>query len=710
MTCNTAIFASDPSLSFLLREGEMRARIREFDWSRTELGCPSAWSTSLKMAVSIMLDCAVPVYIALGPRFIQLYNDAYIPILGEVKHPKALGITTAETWHEIWDFVETQFTAVMQSNRAVSMQHKLLPMLRNGFLEECYFTFSYSPLADETGQVIGVFVTVWETTTEFVHKRRDHVARMHLENLSNAADMHGAYAAFEKTVLECAQDLPFGLWYETKPDRSGMELVAAAGIQRGSPLSPERLDPEDDGFYKGLMDLTTPVRFTQPLPNGVLRWARDSLPMAEPTQVCIMPLCDVQCRRPNGYIVLAVNPMRPNDDTQADFHEALRSRLEDTVRRVNRFDIEKREREHQFHTVMEVLPCMVWMSDTEKSYIFFNRTWLAFRGRSLAQEAGTGWMQGIHPDDIETIERAQANIDQRIAFTTEYRLLDARGTYRWVLDEATPRYDMNGEFLGYIGTCFDISERKRTEENMMASQRELRSLYERLQSAREEERCALAREVHDQLGQILSAAKIDIKLLEDDFASEASIMSQQAVLQELRSARHTIDRSIQVVRRLATELRPPELESQGLVAAIEWHTRDFERRTKIRCKLDARLDVHQLSDAGTIALFRIFQEAMTNILRHSNASRVHIIIDSRGNRARLHVMDNGVGIALAEVRSKKSIGLKGMRERATIVGGKLIVGALKTCGTLVAATVPLAENGNHYSQAATLGALRGGQT
>ncbi|KRB93119.1 hypothetical protein ASE07_14210 [Noviherbaspirillum sp. Root189] len=689
----------------------MRARIREFDWSKTELGCPSGWSTSLKMAVSIMLDCAVPVYIALGPRFIQLYNDAYIPILGEAKHPKALGITTAETWHEIRDFVETQFTAVMRSNRAVSMQHKLFPMLRKGFLEECYFTFSYSPLADETGQVIGVIVTVWETTEEFVHKRRDHVARMLVDDLSNAGDMHSAYAAFEKTVLECAEDLPFGLWYEMRPDCSSMELVAAAGIQRGSPLSPELLDPEDDGFYKGLIDVTTPVRLTQPLPKGVLRWARGRLPMAQPTQVCIMPLCDVQCRRPNGYIVLAFNPMRPSDDTQADFHEALRSRLEDTVRRVNRFDIEKREREHQLHTVMEVLPCMVWMSDTAKSYIFFNRAWLAFRGRSLAQETGTAWMQGIHPDDIETMERAQANIDQRIAFTTEYRLVDAQGTYRWVREEATPRYDMNGEFLGYIGTCFDISERKRNEENMVASQRELRSLYERLQSAREEERRALAREVHDQLGQILSAAKIDIKLLEDDFASEASIMSQQAVLQELRSARHTIDKSIQVVRRLATELRPPELESQGLAAAIEWHTRDFERRTKIRCKLDASLDVHQLNDAGTIALFRIFQEAMTNVLRHSNASRVHIIIDSRGNRARLHVMDNGVGVALAEVRSKKSIGLKGMRERATIVGGKLIVGALKKKrGTLVAATVPLAENGNQCSEAGTLDVLRGGRT
>lgn len=335
---------------------------------------------------------------------------------------------------------------------------------------------------------------------------------------------------------------------------------------------------------------------------------------------------------------------------------------------------------------------MVWLSDTAKSYTFFNRTWLDLRGRSLEQETGTAWMQGIHPDDRKLIERSQANIDQRLRFTAEYRLLDAHGTYRWVLDEATPRYDMNGEFLGYIGTCFDISERKRIEEDMVASQKELCSLYERLQSVREEERRALAREVHDQLGQVLSAAKIDIKLLEDNFASEAGTLSSQSVWQELRSARHAIDKAIQIVRRLANELRPPELESQGLIAAIEWHAHDFERRTKIRCKVESCLDVHQLNDTGKITLFGIFQEAMTNILRHAKASEVRIIIDCRGNRARLHVMDNGVGLSLPDIRSTTSFGIKGMRERAALAGGRLTVGTLRKYGTLVAVTVPLARN------------------
>lgn len=689
MSCKTDIFTSNPSLRFLTRDGEMRTRIREFDWSKTELGCPGTWAVSLKAALSIMLDSAVPTYIALGPHFVQLYNDAYIPILGEFKHPKALGISAAETWHEIWDFVAAHFKAVMQSNQAVSMEHKLFPMLRKGFLEECYFNFSYSPLADESGQVIGVFVTAWETTNEVVRNRRDNTIHMLVEALSNAADICSAYAAFEKTVLECAQDLPFALWYEVRPDRSGMDLAAAAGIPRASLISPECFDPGNGGFYDGLMDITAPISSTHPLPDGVLRWARDNPPMAKPTRICIQPICDVQGLRPNGYIVLALNPMRPNDRAQADFHEMLRLQLENAVRRISRVEIENREREHQLRTVMGILPCMVWISDAAKSYTFFNRTWLDFRGRSLEQETGTAWMQGIHPDDKEVIERSQASIDQHLTFTAEYRLLDAHGTYRWVLDEATPRYDMNGKFLGYIGTCFDISERKRIEENMVASQKELRGLYERLQLAREEERRALAREVHDQLGQVLSAAKIDIKLLEDDFASEAAVPSPQSVLQELRSARHTIDKSIQIVRRLATELRPPELESQGLAAAIKWHARDFERRTRISCKVEACLDVQQLSDTGTITLFRIFQEAMTNILRHAKASEVRIIIDCRGNRARLHVLDNGIGILPAEVRSTKSVGIKGMRERAALVKGRLIVGAPGKSGTLVTVTVPL---------------------
>lgn len=686
---------ADPDLNFLFRPGEMRTRIREFDWSATELGAPAGWPSCLKTAMAIMLDCAGPAYIAWGPSFIQFYNDAYIPILGARKHSEAIGQMTSETWQEIWDIVGPQFSQVMESGSAVTMENKLMPLLRHGYLEECYFTYSYSPLTDDAGCVVGVFVMPRETTHEVVNSRRTNAVRMLVQDLSIAENMNGLRSAFEKTVLACPQDLPFGLWYESRPEQTGFDLVAAAGIQRGSALSPETLDPGHEGFYAGMVSSDSPAVSSRTFTDDMLR-LECRQPIVNPHALFVKSLYYTNYRRRNGYIVLAANPMRPNDEAQKEFLQTIRLHLENAVRRVSRSNLERRDRIHQFQSIMTSVPCLVWMSDTSKAFIFVNQRWLDFTGRSYGQEMGNGWVDGVHPDDMGEIDRYLKTFDERGTLNLEYRLRHADGGYRWVLAEGTPRHGMNGEFLGYIGTCVDITERKKGEQEVFASQLELRNLYERLQTIREDERSGLAREVHDQLGQILSAAKIDIKLLEEDFEREDNTLSRPEILTELRSARETIDKAIHVVRRLATELRPPELASQGLASAIEWHARDFERRTKIRCSVEFPAEMHELNDAIAIALFRIFQEAMTNILRHAKATHVWITVERHTGEIRLRVLDNGIGISEERARSAGSMGLKGMRERAAIAGGKVIVGPMGHSGTLVSVTVPLERDDNFF--------------
>jgi PAS domain S-box-containing protein len=682
---------SDRSLRFLAGEGEMRRRIREFDWTRTELGVPAGWPNGLKTALATMLNCGAPAYIAWGPSFIQFYNDAYIHILGEKKHPQALGSTTYETWNEIWDFVGTAFKDILASGRALSEADKLLPMLRNGYVEECYFNFSYSPLLDEDYQNAGVLALVWETTSEFVSYRRANVIRTLVQGLSEATDMVGIRSAFERTVRENRQDLPFGLWYEIREDRSGLDLVAAAGIERGSALSPASVDLEHGSYYRGLMNVDNPVLRSCRLGPALLRWEAAEAPLANPQSMMVKPLCYSTYQHPDSYVVLGVNPMRPNDAAQQDFLQLIRMHLENAVRRVNTVELERREYEHRFNSIMSVMPCLVWMSDAGGSCTFVNQTWVEFTGITAAQAMGQGWTAAMHPDDLDNIDYLHA-AEAHTTLNMEYRLRHANGEYRWVLDKATPRYGVYGEFLGYTGTCIDITDRKKAEQRIIASQAELRNLYDRLQHVREEERCALAREVHDQLGQILSAAKIDIKLLEEGVQSDDSPLTRENIVAELQSASSTLERAIQVARRLATELRPPELESQGLSTAIQWHALDFERRTKIRCKVSFESDMPQPNDSSAVALFRIFQEAMTNILRHAKATEVWISLGCRGDRVLLRVRDNGVGISRHSARSGRSMGLKGMRERAAIAGGRLVVGPLRPCGTLVAASLPLMED------------------
>ena len=170
----------------------MGALIRSFDWSATVLGPAAAWPQSLKTAASIMLDSHFGMYIAWGPEFIQLYNDLYRPILGSTKHP-AVGRRTRDTFAESWQIIGPLFERVMQG-QAVGANDWMLPLDRHGYLEECFFTFSYSPIRDESGDVGGVLVTVTETTERVLNDRRLRTLRELAAGAAAGGTEAGAWA------------------------------------------------------------------------------------------------------------------------------------------------------------------------------------------------------------------------------------------------------------------------------------------------------------------------------------------------------------------------------------------------------------------------------------------------------------------------------------------------------------------------------------
>ena len=180
----TTSIAESENLYFLQGGGEMGRLIREKDWSKTALGTPAAWPQSLRTMVGVVLNNPFGMYIAWGGEYIQLYNDGYRPILGSIKHPAALGISTRETFEEIWSIIGPMFDGVMEG-KAVGFPDFMLPLNRNGFVEECYFDFSYSPILIENGQVGGVLVTVIETTAK---KRTEDALRQTEERFRTMAD------------------------------------------------------------------------------------------------------------------------------------------------------------------------------------------------------------------------------------------------------------------------------------------------------------------------------------------------------------------------------------------------------------------------------------------------------------------------------------------------------------------------------------------
>jgi PAS domain S-box-containing protein len=232
----------------------------------------------------------------------------------------------------------------------------------------------------------------------------------------------------------------------------------------------------------------------------------------------------------------------------------------------------------------------------------------------------------------------------------------------------------------------DITDRKRAEQQLTVSHDQLRSLTARLESVREEERILIAREIHDELGQALTGVKLELSLLHDQLPDAAP-----AVQDRLRSIYGLVDSTIQSVRRIATDLRPIVLDQLGLVPAIEWQTQEFQSRTGIECRLDIFLRSASLSQAASTAVFRIFQEILTNVARHAEASIVRITLQEQGGGLVLEVQDNGRGITESELADRQSLGLVGMRERALLLGGSITFAGHAGSGTTVRVRVPLEQ-------------------
>ena len=461
-----------------------------------------------------------------------------------------------------------------------------------------------------------------------------------------------------------------------------------------------------------------------------------------------------------------------------------------------------------FATVADFAPGMMWLSQPDGRRTFFNKTWLAFTGRTVAEELDAGWCQSIHVDDLaRCLSAYDKGVRSAGRFELEYRLRRADGEYRDVLDRAAPRFD-NGVLAGFIGSCLDITDRTtaeralrasetrfrllaenardviyryrihpkvgaeyvspaataicgRTPEEFLAnpelpfdavhpddrsiamamstrprdfidpvilrwihqdgrivwaehrntpifdregrlvaiegigrdvthrreieiqlreSESQLRRLAANVEQARENERTVIARELHDELGQSLTAIKLEL-------ARTAQALTRQRLEPEaidgLQSIVGRIDVATETVRRLATSLRPPALDHLGLVAAIELEAAALTRRTGIRSRVTGNRKMPPLDQAQTTGMFRIVQEAITNVARHADASAFTISIVGSSKSTLVRIQDNGRGMLSRETNDPRALGLLGMRERAEMIGGTLAITSAPGKGTSV---------------------------
>jgi signal transduction histidine kinase len=309
-------------------DSEMARRIRDFDWSGTGLGPVDRWPQSLRTSVATCLECAFPFVLWWGPDLITIYNDEYRSVLG-AKHPSALGDRARNVWWEIWDVIGPMLARVMQQGESTRSHDLLLIIERHGYTEECYFSFSYSPIYDENGGVGGVFCPVIETTDRVIGERRLRTLRDLGSACQGAATEESACRSAAEALAGNRHDVPFAMIYLIDAERSIARLAAVAGIAPDAAAAPAvvALGPDGDGTWTlgtvarsgknaALTDL--PDRFGV-LPTGA--WPDP------PHTALLLPVSLPGQEPPRAIIVAAVSPWRVLDADYRTFFELVATQL-----------------------------------------------------------------------------------------------------------------------------------------------------------------------------------------------------------------------------------------------------------------------------------------------------------------------------------------------------------------------------------------------
>jgi PAS domain S-box-containing protein len=322
----------------------MGALIRALNWKRTPLGPPSTWPQSLRTAVGICLESAFPMNIWWGPELVQIYNDGYRAILG-AKHPRSLGQNGSECWADIWPVVGPLYHEVVKTGTATWADNLLLEMDRFGYLEETYFTFSYSPIRDESGQVGGVLITCTETTEGVIGERRLRVLRDLGAGSGQARSGSEACRLAAATIAAHAIDIPFAAIYLLEDDGE-LVLHGTAGIAADSPATPQRIDLTEPQLWPLIQAKATgrPARVTD------LRRKHPGLPggpwRLSPDEALVLPLPGPAAEAaPTGFLIAGASPRRALDQGYQDFLGLVAGHIAGNVASARAYEAERRRAE-----------------------------------------------------------------------------------------------------------------------------------------------------------------------------------------------------------------------------------------------------------------------------------------------------------------------------------------------------------------------------
>lgn len=344
------------------------------------------------------------------------------------------------------------------------------------------------------------------------------------------------------------------------------------------------------------------------------------------------------------------------------------------------------------HRIADATPNILYLYDAiENRNIYINsriKDILGYSPEEIKKMKSAFFKKLLHPGDapvIDALWKRFLKASDGDIIESQYRLKNCSGDWRWFYSrDIVFKRTSGGHLKLVLGISQDVTERKMFEEELKSSREQLRLLLAHLQSVREDERTQISREIHDELGQSLTALKMDLSWMIKRLGKDQGPLWEKARLMS-----KLIDMNIQTVKRISAELRPGLLDDLGLTAALEWQAEEFKKRTGIKCEVSVLPEDMELDRDVSTAIFRIFQETLTNVVRHAKAKKVRASLKNKDDTLMFQVKDDGKGISEKQISNPRSIGLIGMRERVHSFGGRMEITGDK--GTTVTVTIPISD-------------------
>ncbi len=414
---------------FITGDGEMSALMRNKDWSKSSIGEIDTWPQSLLTTLNIMLNSKFPMFLFWGPELICFYNDAYRPSLGkDGKHPQILGSRAEDYWQEIWTVIKPLIEQVLAGGEATWAEDQLIPIYRNGKMEDVYWTFSHSAVNDESGKPFGVFVTCSETTGKVVTIKKLEESEQRSRLAIEAAEIGTFDWDLITNEFIGSQRLNEIFGFPAQADITHKILIDALHVED----KPQRDAAINNALANGSVSYEARINW----PDKSIHWVK------------IFGKIKYENQQPLKMYGTAID-ITESKNTFSSLQES----------------------ELRFRNVANNAPVLIWMAGIDKGCNFFNKAWLNFTGRTEDEEKGNGWVEGVHPEDVESCMKIYINaFDKREEFYMEYRLKRFDGNYRWISDNGIPRFTTEDIFEGYIGACLDIEDEKLAEEQIQKSE------------------------------------------------------------------------------------------------------------------------------------------------------------------------------------------------------------------------------------------------